>query len=277
MNKLEKLAKDNNENYKQYLNRMTLSYNVSSKKYLPLLVNGNKILDVGCGSGILLKELSNYGFNVKGIDINNNAIEVCQKEGYNVENLSLYDIHEKFDTIIFSSVLHEFSSYDIDKPFTELPIVNAIRQAHSLLNTNGQLIIRDGIKANYGKTYITAKNNDVIKAFCKYVSDTPTIFTNRIYNINDRTIFADKDLLKEFMYTYTWGPNSYAREVQEQYGILTQSEWLYYIKRAGYRINTVILNNDNYIKYLSKYFEYSTNLTDLLEQSTIIIEAIKEE
>ena len=57
MNFLTKLATENIENYNQYLNRMTVSTEVSTKKNIPFYIKGNKILDVGCGSGVMLEKL----------------------------------------------------------------------------------------------------------------------------------------------------------------------------------------------------------------------------
>ena len=57
MNFLTKLATENIENYNQYLDRMTVSTEVSTKKNIPFYVKGDKILDVGCGSGVMLEKL----------------------------------------------------------------------------------------------------------------------------------------------------------------------------------------------------------------------------
>ena len=48
----------------------------------------------------------------------------------------------KYDTIIFSSILHEISSYCEDESirFTEIPIKNALRKTNELLTDNGSII-----------------------------------------------------------------------------------------------------------------------------------------
>ena len=93
--------------------------------------------------------------------------------------------------------------------------------------------------------------------------------------ISGNNIISTAEVCKEFLYTYTWGKESYNREVNEQYGILKPSEWLYYTKSCGFNIKTYMINSDNYAYYLSKYFETNTYLVDLLSESTILIVASK--
>lgn len=64
-------------NYQIYLKRMTESMKYSTKGLIPLLAkNSNNILDVGSGSGVMLKALENENknANLTGIDLNIDAI-----------------------------------------------------------------------------------------------------------------------------------------------------------------------------------------------------------
>ncbi len=47
----------------------------------PGLISGNTVLDVGCGDGLLMKELARAGKQVEGIDLSGVAVERCRKEG----------------------------------------------------------------------------------------------------------------------------------------------------------------------------------------------------
>lgn len=57
--------------------------------------------------------------------------------------------------------------------------------------------------------------------------------------------------LKEFLCTYTWGEESYSREINERFGILTKDEWLYLLNITGFKIETVVESKEEYEKYLS--------------------------
>ena len=277
MNKLEEIAQ--NSNYDTYLQRMTNSFQSSSKKFLPLLCKGGKVLDVGCGSGVLLKEFTQMGFDVKGIDLNQNAIDVCKKENLNAEKIDLSDIKEKYDSIIFSSVLHEISSYDETNKFTTSPIIAALFAARNILNDNGQILIRDGLCGSSQKIKLIAKNESIVEDFKQYIKDAPmfdekVLFDNRIF-ISGLKIYASEDILKEFLYTYTWGKESYSREVQERYGILTEKNWIQLCNMLNLKINNIITSEDDYIKYVSRFFEPNKDLIQTFEKSTIIINAQK--
>ncbi|MCF6132834.1 class I SAM-dependent methyltransferase [Flavobacterium wongokense] len=87
----------------------------SRRKYLLDLLKDapkdSKILDIGCSSGIFLKDLENLGFkldNLYGIDISDKAIENCRANG--IQNSFVMDaqnitLQETFDIIIASDCL----------------------------------------------------------------------------------------------------------------------------------------------------------------------------
>jgi 2-polyprenyl-3-methyl-5-hydroxy-6-metoxy-1,4-benzoquinol methylase len=49
------------------------------------------ILDIGCGNGSRMKLLKSLGWDVEGIDFDENAVKVAKKEGLNVKLGSLYE------------------------------------------------------------------------------------------------------------------------------------------------------------------------------------------
>lgn len=109
-----------------------------------------KILEIGCGEGILLSELANSGFTVKGIEPSLAASSRAISKGLDV-TASLfpdYTPDDQFDLIILSHVLEH-----IEKPYSFLKeIVQLIPQSYLLLiQTNYRgLIPKIYPKAWYG-------------------------------------------------------------------------------------------------------------------------------
>jgi len=84
---------------------------------------GKKILDVGCGSGYLLKAASNQGLETYGIDISEEGVKVAQRISPNshIQVCSGEDIKfedETFDYIISIGVIEHF--LDINKGVSEM-------------------------------------------------------------------------------------------------------------------------------------------------------------
>ena len=94
-----------------------------------------EILDVGCGTGAILKQLGNPEKNV-GIDLAPEAISFCRQRGLN--NVQQGDIHAlpfpdvSFDAVICSSVLYHQWVSDVE---------GAVREMHRVLRPGGALLI----------------------------------------------------------------------------------------------------------------------------------------
>jgi 2-polyprenyl-3-methyl-5-hydroxy-6-metoxy-1,4-benzoquinol methylase len=65
-------------------------YLESDIAYMPFKKDGI-ILDIGCGNGNRMKLLKSIGWNVEGIDFDENAVKVAKNEGLNVKLGSLYE------------------------------------------------------------------------------------------------------------------------------------------------------------------------------------------
>ena len=50
------------------------------------------------------------------------------------------------------------------------------------------------------------------------------------------TVTGDINFIREFMYTYTWGSESYAHEVQEQFGYWTLAEYKAFLTSLGAKL-----------------------------------------
>ena len=277
-NKLEQLTGANKLNYEQYLERMTQSISQSSKGLIPFFTSGcKKILDVGCGSGILMNAIQfvNPEAKIVGIDINQAAVDTCLEQGLDVRNAKLSDIvstGEKFDCVIFSSVLHEFSSYDETNPFTSVSIDEAIKEASMVTEKGGLIVIRDGVrveKENQNKLVeLVFKNPEDAKWVERFKNDFPD-YQDPMGACTRTTLTYEN--AKEFLYTYTWGEKSWNREVVERFGILTIKDWEDAVRSHGYDIKNLMTSAEEYIKYLSPKIEITEEISRLLEKTTMLL------
>ncbi|MDI9258532.1 MULTISPECIES: class I SAM-dependent methyltransferase [Flavobacterium] len=112
----------------------------SRRKYLlDLLQNApkdSKVLDIGCSSGIFLKDLVQLGFSIEnlyGVDISEKAIANCKANG--IPNAFVMDaqhitLNESFDIIIASDCLEHLENDQ-----------KAIQNWKSLLKTGGKMYV----------------------------------------------------------------------------------------------------------------------------------------
>lgn len=110
-----------------------------------------KILEIGCGSGFQLIELKKLGFNnIKGVDINKNAVDYSVKKGLDCIVSNLFNnIHEKYDIILFNPPYLPFDEKEsIDSQIATTggkkgsEIINKfLKEALYYLNKNGSIFL----------------------------------------------------------------------------------------------------------------------------------------
>lgn len=89
--------------------KVALPYHVQCRQFLVAGLNLNShVLDVGCGTGELMKDLANRNYTVTGVEIDPSLVEKCRADGLNVhhgkaEQLPFPD--SSFDGIVCSVVL----------------------------------------------------------------------------------------------------------------------------------------------------------------------------
>lgn len=92
-----------------------------------------EILDVGCGTGLMLQELRPLG-NATGIDISDEALQFCRKRGLdNVRNADVLDLPFDADRFDFVTAMDIVEHIDDD--------VSALRQCRRVLKPGGRLFI----------------------------------------------------------------------------------------------------------------------------------------
>jgi 2-polyprenyl-3-methyl-5-hydroxy-6-metoxy-1,4-benzoquinol methylase len=78
----------------------------------PFQPNG-KILDIGCGSGLFLKEMNELGWDSYGVEIDESAVEYAKKTGLKVFCGELTDVHYPelyFDVVAMRHVIEHVHS-----------------------------------------------------------------------------------------------------------------------------------------------------------------------
>lgn len=282
---------DRFHNEDNYLSTM----NESLRFKAPLLnyIKGKTVLDVGPGGGALMDLIEERypTLNVKGIDISKNVVENLNKRKH-IENkkwdvllgdaLNLKDtFHEgEISTVILSSIIHELYSYIPfnGKRFNHDTIKQLLLSIYDILPIGGRILIRDGIMTedkNLERIIEFKDLNDIniLTRYCNDFKGRKISFTQ----IDDNKVKMKINDAMEFLYTYTWGEESYAHEINEQFGYFTPNEYRNFVKDIlGDKINIIYSNNylqEGYTKnLLSKISFYDNKLNEVsLPDSTFIL------
>lgn len=285
-------AYDRFNNEQSYLEKMNGS--IDYKSIILDYIVGKDIVDVGPGGGALMDMISSKmpNKNIVGIDISENVISdlKMRKKRENREwdvlkgdvmNLKEYVEKESLDTIIFSSIIHELFSYIVYEGmnFNHNTIKVVLKNSFDCLRKGGRIIIRDGImtEPNEQKRIIEFKDHDGLKFLERYSKD----FKGREikYNlIKDNFVEMNVNDCMEFLYTYTWGEDSYVHEVNEQFGYFTPSEYRNFVMDVlGSDAKIVEFKHflqDGYEEYLLKkinLFDENYNKVKLPESTVLLV------
>lgn len=243
---------DRLNNEEKYLATMNDSED-STKNTITEYAVGQRIVDVGSGGGVLLDLLEEQypEKEIIGTDISENVIEALTRKQKNEghrwtvrrHNFEQESFGEPVDTVIFSSILHEIFSYtETENGRFELETVyRALKNAYASLRPGGRIVIRDGVKTpEEDILQVTFHEASGLVFFRNYVRDFQGLkdIPDRKIRIDEKTltVSAVTNFMREFLYTYTWGQESYAHEVQEQFGYLTIQEYRDFFESLGARL-----------------------------------------
>jgi 2-polyprenyl-3-methyl-5-hydroxy-6-metoxy-1,4-benzoquinol methylase len=101
--------------------------------YLPYFGESKSLLEVGCGTGADLDWARNLGWDVHGLELNENAVAIARNRGLDVNRSTFEDANlspNSFDCIIMSQVFEHLYSPRL-----------ALQRCHQLLRPGGLLLI----------------------------------------------------------------------------------------------------------------------------------------
>lgn len=96
------------------------------------LLKGKKILDVGCGSGLIANYFYGKGFDVRGLDFSKNLLKIARKNYSEIEfiecDICKWNSNEKFDGVFTKDMLFHLPDDDL---------ILALKNIKKSLNKNG--------------------------------------------------------------------------------------------------------------------------------------------
>ena len=209
-----------------YLERMAkpLQEKLRVARFLP--PRGAAVMDVGCADGTVTCALATlFPANaVLGIDLSDPFLDLAKQRtaqdgltNVRFERVYLRELlarPERFDGVVFCSVLHEFYTYGEGIS----SVLKALADAHELLRPGGVIVIRDMILRAYTR-HATLRCDSMrakIEATCPASVVADFI---RFFGPLD-TVYAINHLLLKYWYTENWvreGPEHYVPVRFEDY------------------------------------------------------------
>jgi len=245
----------------RYFERMAGSLGDKARllEYLPKVTETKvpRVLDVGAGGGEFANELSKLGYDVTALDASDDAIMRMRSNFPLLTTAKFLANHAdelgegSFDVVICSSILHEVFSYgdDIHNAGHISSIGRAFEAFERLLVRGGVLLIRDGVLPDNwdDEGTVTLGREGKAEDVKAYLDMCP--FANgvaygrqgtlvRLTEVEAGIYSGNLRSLMEFAYTYTWGVDSFPRETQELYGVMTLSQYSAYLEINGFKVET---------------------------------------
>ena len=267
----------NNEN--KYLDTMN-SARESTKLSILDFIRGDSVTDVGSGGGVLLDEMEKRfpDMSITGTDISENVIRALEakkrEEGHSwsvvKHNFVEGPLSEKTDNIVFSSILHEIYSYTDgpDGKFDRKTVKKALANAVASLNPGGRIIIRDGVKTWRSREMkIVFRTREGFDFFLEFVKsfrgmDRDISPSGKWRNMDpaEKSVITDINYGREFLYTYTWGPESFPHEVQECFGYFTIGDFREFFENTE---DMFVIKADSFLE--PGYREHLKDLVEIFE------------
>jgi 2-polyprenyl-3-methyl-5-hydroxy-6-metoxy-1,4-benzoquinol methylase len=114
----------------------------SAAMYLPAPTAPARLLDVGCGSGVLLARMQSLGWDVEGVEVDAAAVEAARRRGVGVRLGTLG--HQSFSEASFDAVHSSHVIEHVHDP------AGLLRECLRILKPGGRLVILTPNIASWG-------------------------------------------------------------------------------------------------------------------------------
>lgn len=168
MSKYKKLTIDSYNKTAEEYYRIVTSFEVlpELEEFMSLLNSKDKILDLGCGPGHHSRIFSEYGFNVTGVDLSKEMINIAKKEVPAVEFQVMDILKLKFKKCSFNGVWASASLLHIQKEL--LPKV--LDKIYNLLCEKGIFYL--SLKQGEGEELLKDERYGGVDKFYSYFTST---------------------------------------------------------------------------------------------------------
>jgi len=296
-------------NEDDYLNTMNASTDDKQRLVEYLLEEttseGKTIVDIGPGGGELMNRIvEEYpDSNVIGLDFSKSVIEYLENERN--KNKRRWNVQQgdalKIDEIFKPGEVHSFSCCSINHEifsfngFSYEALKKMFRGMFTVLPQGGRLAIRDGVMTEGdSKGIIGFLNPNGLEKLERYARDfkgrdiqyeildpeSVNLPANEKADIYSFAKLPINDSM-EFNFTYTWGEDSYFKEVKEQFGYFTPKEYIKCLhecaKDVGCDIRVIGMQHyllPGYTENLSKlikFYDEEFNETSLPDSTIFLI------
>lgn len=189
---------------KLYLYYLRIKKRIKNTLLIPPFIKNGKILELGCSYGDHLYQLKKLGWDVKGVELNKNAVDYAVKKlNLNVDCISIEDFESKelFNIIYMRMVLEHLESPKI-----------ILKKCYSLLKSNGKLVLIipdfSGLEGVIYKKYAY-----ILQMPFHLYHFTPNSIKNYLNNLNFKKIkivhqHFDRDLIAPLTFILRENPNN---------------------------------------------------------------------
>lgn len=198
------------------------------------------IVDKGCGTGMLLVELSRLfpDSRLVGVDLSREFLRRCDENTYATDDVDLVfgNVIDRnvppgsATSVVYSSVMHEVHSYS---GYRREEVNRALGNAFTELAPGGRVLVRDGVSppsSSWRLKTLTRQAHDTFERFAREFKHGEGAPHERL---GDELVRLTSHLANEFLCKKDYLKNWHI-EVHEEYGTHTLEGWGAALERAGF-------------------------------------------